>query len=306
MRPPGSAVALIFPGKVEQRAAYRFLANPMIGVQNIHEPYQEAMAERCRSRPVVLAVQDATMPNYSGLEATESLVDIGGGSGSNGIAAHVGIAFSEGGCALGVFSLDANFRAEDKGKADAGWTPSPKPPTDKEPLDWLPLTTGGEPTKENALRVAGWYERRWLTENRDAAIMTGTRIKDGWLNAADDLRKCLAFDSITACIVMSVERLARSAPDTSARTVVHKDEIRVLAVNMAKPNDRKQRGPPDPDQAIAEFAVNTMRLAGFIPSKRQPLPGTHKLREGYLIPSPITKNYRTMSDDANFGSTVYH
>ena len=40
------------------------------------------------------------------------------------------------------------------------------------------------------------------------------------------------------------------------------------------PNHRRQRGPPDPDQAIAEFAVNTARLAGFITSKRLPVPGT--------------------------------
>ncbi len=81
-----------------------------------------------------------------------------------------------------------------------------------------------------------------------------------------------------------------------ARTIVH--EIHVLAVHI--PNHRRQRGPPDPDQAIAEFAVNTARLAGFIPSKHQP--GTHKLREGYLI--LFTENYR--GDYANIEFTVYH
>ena len=29
-----------------------------------------------------------------------------------------------------------------------------RPPKDKEPLDWLLLTTEGEPTAENALRIA--------------------------------------------------------------------------------------------------------------------------------------------------------
>ncbi len=75
---------------------------------------------------------------------------------------------------------------------------------------------------------------------------------------------------------------------------------------MSKPNHRKQRGPPDPDQAIAEFAVNTVRLAGFIPSKRQPMPGTHKLWEGYLILSLFTVNYRVMRDYANIESSVRH
>ena len=51
---------VIFPGEAEQKAAYRFLSNPRIGVRDILEPHQEAMAERCRRQPVVLAVQDTT------------------------------------------------------------------------------------------------------------------------------------------------------------------------------------------------------------------------------------------------------
>ena len=351
---PGAPLPVIFPGEAEQRAAYRFLSNPRVGVRDILEPHQEAMAERCRSRPVVLAVQDTTMLNYSGLKETEGLVDIGGGgSGSRGIAAHFGVAFSEGGCALGVFSLDAGFRAGDRGKAaergESGrWTDAfakaaelaaacprarvvsvcdregdiwallskgrasadapggagllvrasrstrrravagegpeclwertarleavagktidieacggprkrkgrkgvrlelragfvdlvppadlPKdtpplrmlavraleksPPKGKERLDWLLLTTEGGPDAQNALRIAGWYERRWLIKEWFRALKTGTRIKDRRLKAADDLRRCLAFDAITACAVMSVERLARSAPETPAR-----------------------------------------------------------------------------------------
>ena len=441
---PGAPLPVIFPGEAEQKAAYRFLSNPRIGVRDILEPHQEAMAERCRRQPVVLAVQDTTMVNYTGLKATEGLVDIGGGgSGSTGLAAHFGVAFSAGGCALGVFHLDADFRAVEKGTAVEGeeserWLDGlgkaaelasacprtrvvtlcdregdiwallsegcasagapdgsgllvrasrstrrrvftadggledlfehtagldvvaakridieacggprkrtgrkgvklelragyvdlvpptdlakdtrplrmlavrvlePEPPKGKEPLDWLLLTTEGDPTEQNALRIAEWYEKRWLIEEYFAAVKTGTRIKDRRLNAADDLRRCLAFDAVTACTVMSVERLARSAPDTPARTAVHVDEIHVLAVHMAKPNHRKQRDPPDPQQTIADFAVNTARLAGFIPSRRQPIPGTHKLWEGYLILSLFVENYRAFRDYTNVESTVYH
>ena len=93
----------------------------------------------------------------------------------------------------------------------------PEPPKGKEPLDWLLLTTEGDPTEQNALRIAEWYEKRWLIEEYFAAVKTGTRIKDRRLNAADDLRRCLAFDAVTACTVMSVERLARGARRTRWR-----------------------------------------------------------------------------------------
>lgn len=81
---PASPLTVIFPGEAQQRAAYRFLSNPRVGIRDILEPHQEAMAERCRSRPVVLAVQDTTMLNYSGLEATEGLLGIGGGGRQQG------------------------------------------------------------------------------------------------------------------------------------------------------------------------------------------------------------------------------
>ena len=439
---PGAALPVIFPGEAEQKAAYRFLSNPHVSMDDVLEPHREALAERCRSQPLVLAVQDTTMLNYGGLKATEGLVGIGGGgSGSAGVAAHFGVAFSEGGCALGVFHLDADFRetveakAERKAcraaasaeaekesrrwregldkalelaaacpgarvvsicdregdqwgllakarEADAGllvrasrstqrrvydasggkrdlWdhaaalprlaektidieacggprarkkragvrldvragfvdlvppddrprgepplrmlavrVTEPDPPAGAEPLDWLLLASDGEPEPEHALEVVSRYEKRWLIEEYFKALKVGTRIKDRRLNLADDLRKCLAFDAITACGVMSIERLARSEPDAPARAVVHEDEVRVLAVHMSKPGHRGKRGPPGPDPTIARFAVDTARLAGFIPTKRQPMPGTKKLWEGYMLLSLFVENYRAMRDYA--------
>ncbi len=92
----------------------------------------------------------------------------------------------------------------------------PEPPAGKESLDWLLLTTEGEPPAGNALRVAGWYEKRWLIEEWFRALKTGTRIKDRRLNAADSLCCCLAFDAITACTVMSKDRKVNN-PGASAR-----------------------------------------------------------------------------------------
>ena len=85
-------------------------------------------------------------------------------------------------------------------------------------------------------------------------------------------------------------------PDAPARTVVHMDEIKVPAVHMSKPNHRRQRGPPDPNQTIASFAVNTVRLAGFIPGKRQPMPGTKKLRDGHMLLSLFVEDFRAWRD----------
>ncbi|MCY4150737.1 MAG: hypothetical protein OXE94_00690 [Aestuariivita sp.] len=94
-------------------------------------------------------------------------------------------------------------------------------------LDWLLLTTEGKPTAEPALPIIEWYEQRWQIEAYFAALKTGTRIKDRRLQAADDRRRCLAFDAITAGTVMSIERLARNGPEALAETMLLPDEIDV-------------------------------------------------------------------------------
>ncbi len=47
---------------------------------------------------------------------------------------------------------------------------------------------------------------------------------------------------------------------------------------------------------VAGFVLLTGGLAGFHPSKRQPLPGTHKLREGVRILSRAVIASRAMQD----------
>ncbi len=114
---------MIFPGGAEQKAAYRLLSNPKVTMDHILEGHQEAMVERCRPQRRILAIQDTTFLNCNGLEA--GLADIGG-SGALGIAAHAGVAFTEGGCALGLFHLDADFRLDPDHEED-----------DKESRRWL-------------------------------------------------------------------------------------------------------------------------------------------------------------------------
>ena len=59
---------------------------------------------------------------------------------------------------------------------------------------------------------------------------------------------------------------------------------------MVMLSDRLRRGPPDPSRMITEFAVNTVRFTEFKASGRQPMPGTRKLRKGFLIPLPLNEN----------------
>ena len=147
-----------------------------------------------------------------------------------------------------------------------------------EPLHWMLLSTEGDADLDTACTVLRWYELRWSIERFFHALKVGTRIEDRRLDEADDLRKCLAFDAITAFRVWDLSLLARERPDDPASRHVTEDDIRALCALAAHYGFKAPRGPPE--MTIAGFVVLTGGLAGFHPSKRQPLPGTQKLWEG--------------------------
>ena len=147
-----------------------------------------------------------------------------------------------------------------------------------QPLHWMLLTTEGQADLDTACTALHRYELRWRIERFFHALKVGTRIEDRRLDDADDLRKCLAFDSITAFRVWDLSLLARERPDDPASRHVARDDIEALCILASHHGFKVPRGPPD--MTIADFVVLTGGLAGFHPSKRQPLPGTQKLWEG--------------------------
>ena len=410
MKNMGEDLPVIFPAKAEQKAAYRLLSNPRISMEHVLEPHFEATADRCRAAPVVLAIQDTTALNYTGLEATEGLVDIGGGGkGSVGILAHAGLAVTPEGRPLGLFTMDAAFRedpeedsqrwllglerarelaaacpdtrvisvcdregdfwdllihAVDDGDAllvrasrsakqsvrtpgggkeclwehvaarppvavteltipaaggprarkervarleirtaEVAVTPPQRvrgadplplfavsatevdPPDGGEPLHWLLLTTErpaeGEAAAVHAATVLDWYRTRWSIETWFRTLKTGTRIKDRRLDSADDLRKCLAFDAVTAVHVADLTVLARERPETPATEVFPQEDVDLLHTLLEAQGHRNVVRLPDgkvPD--IRAVVMDLGRLVGSHPSPRQPLPGTKKVWQG--------------------------
>ncbi len=131
-----------------------------------------------------------------------------------------------------------------------------------------------------------WHGLRWQIERFIHALKTGIRI--------EDLRKCLAFDAVAAFRVWDLTWLARDQPREPAGDYVEPDEIEILFALAASLGFRAPRGPPDPD--IRTFVTLTAGLAGFHPSKRQPMPGTGKLWQGLSILSAAVLGYQAMRD----------
>jgi hypothetical protein len=120
-------------GPQRTRAAYRLLDHPGLGMKEFLSAHVRATTERARAESVVLAAQDTTSLNYTGLQdACTGLGPIGTHkSRARGLIVHDTLALTPAGLPLGV--LDAQV-----------WARQPKPPTharrsirDKESVKWL-------------------------------------------------------------------------------------------------------------------------------------------------------------------------
>ena len=146
-------------------------------------------------------------------------------------------------------------------------TPPPASKRKGKPLDWLLLTTEGRADLDTACEVLRWYELRWRIERFFHALKQGTRIEDRRLDEADDLRKCLAFDAITAFRVWDLSLLARERPGDPAGRHVADGDIRTLCALASHHGFKVPRGPPEMTNQGLRRAD---RRAGRLPSLQAP------------------------------------
>ena len=425
---PGQPVSVAFSETKDRKAAYRLLSNPTVTMDHVLESHLAATRDRCLGHDVVLAIEDTTMLDFTGLaDVADGLAPLGGGgSGSVGIPTHATLAISGSGRALGLLRIDADFRkpegpsesrrwrdsmetARELGRANPGtrvisvadregdtWemfacqaaepetagllvracaskrrkamtdggsvdlrervtgldpvgrrtvdvpargrTPASKgrravkartartaeielrvarvdlkepgsgtatlpvtavlasetstPPKGTEPISWLLLSSEGGADLENAIATLENYRARWRIEEWFKALKQFTRIEDRRFDDADDLRKCLAFDAVLAWRAFDLHKAARAEPERPALDFFHVDELAILCLEMARLGFKNVRAPPFDDLAVREAVVDLARYAGFIPSKRQPLPGIMKIRTAMKFLLPATAVYR--------------
>lgn len=85
----------------EAKAAYRFVENEAIAPAAIREPHHQATVQRIRSHPIILAVQDTTVLNYSTHPCTQGLGPICHRPKTIGLLLHSTLAITPAGQPLG-------------------------------------------------------------------------------------------------------------------------------------------------------------------------------------------------------------
>ena len=97
---PGAPVGAICPQRADQKAAYRFLSNEQVTMDDVLEPHREALTERCRQERTILVAHGAVMLSHVSRRDNAF--------GGRGVRAS--LALTEGGRPLGVLALEVGAR----------------------------------------------------------------------------------------------------------------------------------------------------------------------------------------------------
>jgi len=149
------------------------------------------------------------------------------------------------------------------------------PPAGEKAIAWTLLTNEPVVTFEEAWRVTGWYERRWIIEEYHKAKKSGCQIEDMQFTTTERLEPAIALLSVVAVTLLNLRDASRrvDAKTSLATTILAPDYVEVLGLWRY----RKLRH----DMTIHDFFFALARLGGHQNRKRDRAPGWLVLWRGW-------------------------
>ena len=149
------------------------------------------------------------------------------------------------------------------------------PPAGEKAIEWTLLTN--EPVRgfQDAWRVVGWYERRWIIEEFHKAKKTGCRIEDMQFTSLNRLEPAIALLSLVAVTLLNLRDASRR-PDAKTRratSIMATDYVKVLSTWRYR-NSKE-------DLTVHEFFYALARLGGHQNRKSDGQPGWLVLWRGW-------------------------
>jgi Transposase DNA-binding/Transposase DDE domain len=148
------------------------------------------------------------------------------------------------------------------------------PPSVKEPIDWVLLTSLPVHDLDAAMEVIGYYEKRWLIEEWHKALKTGCQVEGRQLHTSRRLEALTGVLAVVAVRLLQMKEVGRREPHRAARDLV---PARYLGlVHRA----RRGRGRPE-DWTIRDFFRGLAGLGGFLGRKSDGEPGWITIWRGW-------------------------
>lgn len=159
------------------------------------------------------------------------------------------------------------------------------PPPGQERLEWTLITNEPVHTFEDAYRVVGWYECRWIVEEYHKGMKTGCRTEDLQFTGEDRLKPAIAVLSVVTLTLLRLRQSARAsdAETRFATTVIGKSYVEVLSLWRHKKIKL--------DWTVHDFYYALARLGGHQNRKHDHPPGWQVLWEGWKELLPMVFGY---------------
>lgn len=157
---------------------------------------------------------------------------------------------------------------------------SEKSRSQKDAINWLLLSTIPVVSLADAVSAARYYSLRWVIERFHLILKSGLKIEKLQLDNFTRLHNALQLYALIGWHMLWLYRLGQCIPEELAMLHFEQDSIEVLAAVSGKQI-----------RVVKDFLIEVGRLGGFIPSKKQPLPGEKTLWIGMSRFIPMAKAF---------------
>jgi Transposase DNA-binding/Transposase DDE domain len=139
-----------------------------------------------------------------------------------------------------------------------------------EPLQWYLFTTQTITTFEQACQVIEDYKSRWLIERWHFVLKQGLQIEKLQFDNFQRLKNALHLYSVVAWQLFWLKNLAQNHPQEPAETYFEPPQMELLRAHSQQKL-----------YTVLEAVLVIAKLGGFVPSKKQALPGEKTLWRGW-------------------------
>jgi hypothetical protein len=149
-------------------------------------------------------------------------------------------------------------------------------PTGVERIEWILFTSLPVESFEDAWRILGYYEKRWLIEEWHKALKTGCRVEHRQLKSRERLERITGLLGVVAVRLLQLKSAARSTPDRPACQI-----IPVLWILMLIAVRKRLKHAVTTTMTVGEFYRELAKLGGFIGRKSDGEPGWITIWRGW-------------------------
>lgn len=159
------------------------------------------------------------------------------------------------------------------------------PPSGQERLEWILITNELVYSFEDAYRVVGWYECRWIIEEYHKGLKTGCRIESPQFTSEERLQPAIAVLSVVTLTLLQLRDASRRPDATTRRATTVISPLYVEVLSLWRHKKVKL------DWTVHDFYYALARLGGHQNRKHDHRPGWQVIWEGWKELLPMVTGY---------------